>query len=44
MSRKMSPQRGELYRLREYDRKLRQVKRAKARRGKNAVVDKFGGK
>jgi hypothetical protein len=42
--RKPSPQRAELYRLREYGRKLQTLKRAKARRAKVATVASFGGK
>ena len=43
-NRKMSPQRAELYRLREYGKKLQTLKRAKARRSKVATVASFGGK
>ena len=42
--RKPTPQRAELYRLRDYDRKVRQIKRASARANKLRAVVQFGGK
>lgn len=44
MARRLSPQRSEVFRLREYDRKIRQMKRQDERRGKVRLVEKFGGK
>ena len=41
---KMSPQRAELYRLREYGRKVAKMKRQSERASKLRAVASFGGK
>jgi hypothetical protein len=41
--RKMSPQRAELYRLREYGKKIQKMKRQGERASKLRAVSSFGG-